>query len=60
MMLCSVIVAELMLLLPFVVSLRYEPEQVKWNLNQNETATSPLDYWGEWPNHSQTHLCFGN
>ena len=30
----------------------YDPEQVRWNLNQNQTATDPLDYWGEWPNHS--------
>ena len=34
-------------------SLIYDPEQVRWNLNQNQTATDPLDYWGEWPNHSE-------
>ena len=37
------------------ISLIYDPEQVGWNLNQNRTATNPLDYWGQWPNHSK--LC---
>ena len=37
----------------FAASLVYDPEQVRWNLNQNQTATDPLDYWGEWPNHSE-------
>ncbi|PYI24517.1 hypothetical protein BO86DRAFT_96639 [Aspergillus japonicus CBS 114.51] len=23
-----------------------------YNFNQNKTATDPLDYWGEWPNHT--------
>ena len=31
----------------------YDPEQTGWNLNQNQTATDPLDYWGQWPNHSR-------
>ena len=34
-------------------SLIYDSEQVGWNLNQNETATNPLDYWGQWPDHSK-------
>ena len=34
-------------------SLIYDPEQIGWNLNQNKTATDPLDYWGQWPNHSK-------
>lgn len=38
-----------------VTPLIYDPDQVAWNLNQNRTATDPLDYWGEWPNHSK--LC---
>jgi len=33
-------------------ALRFDPEQVGFNLNENETATDPLDYWGEWANHS--------
>lgn len=37
-----------------VLCIKYEPDQVLWNLNQNETATDPLDYWGEWPNHSES------
>ena len=34
-------------------SLIYDPEQIDWNLNQNQTAQDPLDYWGQWPNHSK-------
>lgn len=32
-------------------SLPYFPEHEAYNLNQNKTATTPLDYWGEWQNH---------
>lgn len=32
-------------------ALPYQPDQVPWNLNQNESATSPLDYWGSWDGH---------
>ncbi|KAL5405356.1 hypothetical protein PMIN04_012359 [Paraphaeosphaeria minitans] len=32
--------------------LRYDPAQEGWNLNLNETAIDPLDYWGEWDNHT--------
>ncbi len=32
-------------------SLPYFPEHEAYNLNQNKTAASPLEYWGEWPNH---------
>ena len=32
-------------------SLPYIPEYEAYNLNQNKTAKTPLDYWGEWPNH---------
>ncbi|KAL8846104.1 MAG: hypothetical protein Q9198_011323, partial [Flavoplaca austrocitrina] len=32
-------------------ALRYSPDQVGFNLNENQTATDPLDYWGEWPDH---------
>ncbi|KKA17787.1 alpha-1,3-glucan synthase, partial [Rasamsonia emersonii CBS 393.64] len=30
----------------------YDKDLTSYNLNQNETATDPLDYWGEWPNHT--------
>ena len=33
--------------------IRYEPDQVLWNLNQNETAAEVMDYWGMWENHSK-------
>ncbi|KAK3317605.1 hypothetical protein B0T19DRAFT_469342 [Cercophora scortea] len=33
-------------------SLPYIAEYEEYNLNQNKSATTPLDYWGEWPNHT--------
>ena len=41
----------LMLWILFVNGLPHLEEQVNWNLNQNETATNPQDYWGEWADH---------
>lgn len=32
--------------------LKYDATQTLFNLNQNETATDPLDYWGEWDSHT--------
>ena len=44
------------LLLPLLIStassLRFDPGQVGFNLNENVTATDPLEYWGEWHNHT--------
>ncbi len=45
-----------LLLYGVVLSLRFHPEQVDWNLNQNRTAIAPLDYWGQWHNHSRTFI----
>ena len=42
------------LLAAFVISisaLRYDPAQVGFNLNTNQTAVHPLDYSGKWDNH---------
>ncbi|KAI9821263.1 MAG: Cell wall alpha-1,3-glucan synthase ags1 [Pycnora praestabilis] len=43
-------------LLAFVIAgataLRYDPEQVGFNLNENQDALNPLDYWGQWDNHT--------
>lgn len=44
--------AGLLLTSTSVGALRYDPSQVDYNLNQNVTATDPLDYWGSWDNHS--------
>ncbi|KAJ5907643.1 hypothetical protein N7495_000325 [Penicillium taxi] len=30
----------------------YDEALVDYNINENETATNPADYWGEWPNHT--------
>ena len=35
-----------------VAALKFSPDQVGYNLNENQTATNPLDYWGEWPDHT--------
>ncbi|KAF2804995.1 alpha-1,3-glucan synthase Ags2 [Mytilinidion resinicola] len=35
-------------------SLRYDPAFADYNLNQNQDAISPLDYWGQWENHTFT------
>lgn len=29
----------------------YDESLVKYNINENKTATHPIDYWGEWPDH---------
>ena len=44
----------LLLIGPFANGLRYDPEQVGFNLNENQTASHPLDYWGEWHDHEFT------
>jgi alpha-1,3-glucan synthase len=44
-------VPPLFLLLSLAYCLKFDPEQVDYNLNQNETATNPKDYWGEWLDH---------
>ncbi|TVY93725.1 Cell wall alpha-1,3-glucan synthase [Lachnellula willkommii] len=33
-------------------ALRFDQEYISHNLNQNETATNPLDYNGSWENHT--------
>ena len=35
-----------------VKALSYDPQQVQWNLNQNQDASSPVEYWGQWENHT--------
>jgi alpha-1,3-glucan synthase len=36
----------------FVSSLKFDYQEIEYNLNENKTASKPLEYWGEWPNHS--------
>lgn len=33
-------------------ALRYDPAQVAYNLNTNQTAVNPIDYSGKWDNHT--------
>ena len=35
-----------------VCALRYDPSQVAYNVNTNQTADDPINYWGEWENHT--------
>lgn len=30
----------------------YDESLTSYNLNENEKATNPADYWGKWPNHT--------
>ncbi|KAL8704522.1 MAG: hypothetical protein Q9201_002331 [Fulgogasparrea decipioides] len=34
------------------IALRFDIEQLDWNLIQNKTAAAPLDYWGQWQDHT--------
>ncbi len=39
------------LLLSFAVlssSYRYDPAYLQYNVNENQTATDPISYWGQW------------
>ena len=38
-------------LVGLVAALQYDSAQVGFNLNENTTASAPLDYSGEWANH---------
>lgn len=42
----------LLLLIPAVCGLRYDPSQIAYNINTNQTADGPINYWGEWENHT--------
>jgi hypothetical protein len=35
-------------------ALSWSADYVEWNLNQNESANGPLEYWGEWQEHPKT------
>jgi alpha-1,3-glucan synthase len=44
-----------LVLLGFILSVRaarYDPILVPWNLNQAQDANDPMDYKGEWQNHT--------
>lgn len=53
-MISSTVASLLLLFTTTTFCIKYEPDQVLWNLNQNQSATDPLDYWGQWPNHSES------
>ncbi|KAF2465803.1 uncharacterized protein BDR25DRAFT_378495 [Lindgomyces ingoldianus] len=39
-------------LISFAWASPYDPRELDYNLNQNQSAVSPLDYWGSWDNHT--------
>ena len=48
----AVVVQILALAAGLVASLKFDAEQIGYNLNQNQTASSVLDYSGEWESHT--------
>lgn len=38
--------------LNLVSALKFDKNEIDYNLNQNETATNPIDYWGAWQDHT--------
>jgi len=51
-MLPKIVLYSLLAFTRFSAALRYDPSEVGYNLNENETAVDPLDYWGVWENHT--------
>ncbi|CAB38509.1 cell wall alpha-1,3-glucan synthase Mok13 [Schizosaccharomyces pombe] len=48
----NILVLNLILSIPrLVFTAKYDERESLWNLNQNQSATDPLDYWGKWENH---------
>lgn len=46
------LIALFLALVPYLVfSLKFDAQEVGYNLNENTAAINPLDYSGEWPNH---------
>lgn len=41
----------LSLLSTLVLSWPWDDSLSDYNINENKSATSPVDYWGEWPDH---------
>jgi len=48
----TLFITAVLTLLSSIAALPWMSDQVNWNLNQNENAASPLEYWGEWENHT--------
>lgn len=42
----------LLIVAPIIYGLRWDSDQIGYNLNENQTATHPTDYWGQWENHT--------
>lgn len=41
-----------LLLVATACALRYDPSQVAYNVNTNQSAVDPSSYWGEWKSHN--------
>lgn len=42
----------LVLLVTTACALHFDPSQIAYNINTNQTATDPINYSGEWQNHT--------
>ena len=50
----TVLCSFLILHSPLSQALSWSADYVEWNLNQNQSANGPLEYWGEWKEHPKT------
>jgi len=48
----NLIAVLLAILIAPVLPLKYDPREDAYNLNTNTEAQHPLDYWGQWENHT--------
>jgi alpha-1,3-glucan synthase len=48
----TMVVLYIFVLLQHCLALKYDPAHFGYNLNENQTATEPRDYWGQWENHT--------
>jgi len=51
-MFCLKALAAVWVFAAWTLALEYDVDQVDFNLNENRSATDPLDYWGEWNDHA--------
>jgi len=45
---------DVFLFVAITCALRFDPSQIAYNINTNQTANDPLLYWGAWQNHTYT------
>lgn len=48
----SIVIIYFACTLNFVCPLKFDVEEIDYNLNENMTASDPLEYWGQWSGHN--------